>query len=90
MAKMDVFDCQDMPEDVKVYFFEHYGEGKSNDAYINVWLEGNCTATKEFLSLCDAECDPCQYREYDIVSKWIFEQGIDKESTDYVIVKRWW
>lgn len=87
MAKLDVFDCQEMPKDVKKYFFDHYGEGKSNDVYIDVYIEGDVDGDLcDSNDLCDSECDQCSLRTFNIVEQWLIEQGIKNEC----IVKRWW
>lgn len=86
MKLMQVFDCQDMPNEVKRAFFDDYGEGKCNDVYIMLYLEGDCP-NRECINVNRYQCDTCEYREYNIVEKWLMNNG----ATDgEVIVKRWW
>jgi hypothetical protein len=82
-----VFDCQKMPQDVKRYLFDHYGEGKSNDCYINIWIEGNCNS--EDNHECECECETCEFMSYDIVEQWLLDNGATVEDND-ILVKRWW
>jgi hypothetical protein len=78
-----VFDCQEMPNDVKDYFFKHYGEGKSNDCYINVWIEGDCEISDQDCTN-DYDCEKCIHRKYNIVDQWLLDNGAGDET----IVKR--
>lgn len=87
MVKLQkVFDCQDMPKDIRTYFFDNYGEGKSNDVYITVYIEGSCD-----INVCknDYKCWSCTFRKYNIVEQWLLDNGAT-EKDDSVIVKRWW
>jgi hypothetical protein len=83
MKYMQVFDCQDMPADVKENFYrqtEEYG----NDCYIRVYL-------KDFKNMSGIE-----YKEeygYDgtdggaLYLKWLVENGA---TDDVVLVNLWW
>lgn len=90
---LKVFDCQDMPEDVKAALFEHEREalmGRNNDSYIPWGI-----ADENF----DDENDPWALRKKKI-DAWLISSGArgptsdDPDSDDYcgeeVLIKYWW
>jgi len=79
---MLVFDCQEMPKDVKAFFFDRYGEGKSNDVFVTVYAEGDCDGD---CPTVDCDCEVCGKRTYNIVEQWLRDNG---SKDDEVIVKR--
>ena len=73
-----VFDCWDMPDNVREKFFELCSGGNSvgNDCYVS-WFP----------------CSPCFEEDSDIkdswlVDTWLLENGAN--ATETVIVQHWW
>ena len=77
-----VFDCQDMPEDLRKIFFDMFENG--NDSYVNwgiqdsIWDEGDSHG--ENVKLLD---------------KWLVENGASPAPAEHtageeVLIKYWW
>lgn len=77
-----VFDCQDMPPDVRTYFFELHEA--SNDTYVShevfapTFLDEADDGTEQIL--------PCE--DYSIVDAWLLENGAFVG--EYVLINHWW
>jgi len=76
-----VFNCQDMPEDIRKMFFEVSEAG--NDCYVDYWIgdtqweEGDKWGEK-----------------YIAIDKWLVENGAkpatEKKCGEEVLIKHWW
>lgn len=76
---MKVFDCQDMPDDVRTYLFESSYQG--NDCYVSQEVFGPTYFDED--SNTDIECE-----EYNIVCQWLLDNGAT--IGEYVIISHWW
>lgn len=71
-----VFDCQDMPDDVRNAFFATSEQG--NDCYVNVGVtDGDMMEAEDFDT------------ERSLVINWLWANGASPED-DSVIVQHWW
>lgn len=69
-----VFDCQNMPDDIKQYFMDLCSENcRSNDSYVDWYFEE------------DDELLP----EYQQVQAWLLSNGAEFKD-ESVIIKYWW
>jgi len=98
--KMWVFDCQEMPEEVRKQFFNN--SSASNDTYVCWFMYPEneyCETVKEFEKLNVNESDIVwkeiedghvywNARGKDIVSDWLLDNGIKVH--EEVIIKHWW
>lgn len=76
---MKVFDCQDMPENLREKFFEFYSDyGKSNDSCVT-WEIGSNSEPEETEKLIDM---------------WLVLNGADRATEDNcgeeVLIRYWW
>lgn len=79
MYKMlKVFDCQEMPDDVRVKFFEQCQQ--SNDCYVGWWPE-SATYVEDDGSIAPND-------EHTIVDAWLLANGADPY--EQVLIKHWW
>lgn len=99
MKKVKMFDCQDMPEEVRTIFFEYHQKG--NDILVEhyVYAENEYCSVKEFDKLNISE-DKIAQKEIedgdvyynllgkDVVSDWLVENGA--KIHDEVVIKHWW
>jgi hypothetical protein len=80
MYKMKkVFDCQDMPQETRVLFFEQEE------------AQNNCYITHEVMPPeWDAEGDDVMVpnEEYTVVDTWLLENGAF--IGEYILIKHWW
>lgn len=74
MKLMQVFDCTDMPRDVKKAFFER-NEGKGNDTYVTWSINDRGYGDEE-----DAQIA--------LVDKWLLTQHLMIDSE--VLISHWW
>jgi len=79
MRKMKVFDCQDMPEDIRAIFFGLYEHIKCNDVYVNHELENDTDP-------------PVEYQKLDA---WLIANGAKGAKNEHshgeeVLIKHWW
>jgi hypothetical protein len=78
---MKVFDCQEMPDDVREAFFSNTEGMYSNDCYINYWI---------------AECPEIDYEDNDphkVVDMWLKQFPLspsEASGEEPVIIKHWW
>ncbi len=81
MKLMKVFDCQDMPDDVRESFFDYCASGNSlgNDCYVD-WYSGDIVEE-------DEEQNPYS-RNFSKVVTWLVSQGATVD--EHVIIKHWW
>lgn len=87
---MKVFDCQDMPEDIRKIFFD-YSE-KGNDVYVDWWVH-----SERYFYLEGQDKDP-EYIEYvrqkTALDDWFIANGATPGKPDHegehIIVKHWW
>lgn len=79
MRLMKVFDCQDMPKEVRHVFYEETeGEGnRCNDIHVSWDIAGDWR-----------DCDGDTPNEK-LIDDWLFANGANREDKE-VIVKRWW
>lgn len=75
---MKVFDCSDMPDNVRKEFFENSYVG--NDCYIGRDVYAS--------TLVDDEGNTIESEEHTIVDAWLLENGAT--DGEYVIVKHSW
>lgn len=94
-----LFDCQDMPDDVRKKFFEYHG--RSNDISVEhfIYSENEYCSVKEFDKLNIAD-DQLIWKEVengnvsynvlgtDIISDWLHANGAKLHED--VLVKHWW
>lgn len=73
---MKVFDCQDMPDNVREVFFEHCSSGNSvsNDCYVD-WYS-------------DTFYDEEYCEKIHVVTSWLISQGATKD--EHVLIRHWW
>lgn len=78
---MKVFDCQDMPDDVREKFFKLCSGGNSvgNDCYVT-WYPVHPFFEEEGVLIVNEDCS--------IVDTWLLENGANEDET--VIVQHWW
>lgn len=75
-----VFDCQEMPDNVRKAFFDYYRDnGKGNDVYVR-WFG---SYSDEWLD-ADGEMMP----EYKPIHDWLVANGA--EPNEDVIINHWW
>ncbi len=100
---MKVFDCQDMPEDVRKCFFEKCGSpsfNHGNDCCVE-WHAFNTGIFKKELkeddiivgevkSTGDGFSDVFFRRGDNIVDDWLHDNGLGFECMKPVIIKHWW
>jgi hypothetical protein len=78
MRLMKVFDCQDMPCDIRNIFFEETEDSNHcNDIYVSWDIDGSWRDDTE-----DTDNEK-------LIDNWFFEQGAVREDKE-IIVKRWW
>ena len=80
MKLIKVFDCQEMPDDVREAFFCE--KEASNDCYVDWCLD-------DLPEDLNSEEDPCYGPDYLKVSKWLLENGASIDDKD-IIIKHWW
>lgn len=72
---LKIFDCQDMPKEVKQHFFEIYRySGVGNYCYVDYNVADSIWGEDEGYS-------------YKLVDEWLIENGAEK--TESVIIKHW-
>ncbi len=73
-----VFDCQDMPEDLKRKFFELDDHNRGNDCYIDWWIASDMDADENTKA----------------IDQWLIDNGADPGTKDKcgeeVLIKHWW
>lgn len=81
MKLMKVFDCQDMPDDLRHQFFEKErgGLGRGNRCYISWYIAANR--------------DPTLTEQ--AVDEWLVSQGAsgppnEDSEGEHVLIKHWW
>lgn len=74
-----VFDCQDMPKEIKRAFFEYMEKG--NDCYVALFIE-------EDLEEDELGEIPFFSKEYNRLIKWLLENGA--EDGEEVLIRHWW
>ena len=93
---MKVFDCQDMPEDIKKAFFA-CNEFASNDCYVS-WhhdiYHENVDETNEELEDNEDLKEETDYmksfiKNSKLVHDWLIENGME-EIDDKVLIQYWW
>ena len=74
MKMMKVFDCQDMPEHIRMYYFNDYCSCMSlgNDCYINLYVE----MSKD------------ESAEWNEMMQWFIDNGAEPD--EEVIISHWW
>jgi hypothetical protein len=74
MKRMKVFDCQDMPEDLRTEFFEdeREGHGRGNDVFISWYINYS------------TDPSPAQIA----INKWLIENGAKDD--EEVLIRHWW
>jgi len=80
--KLKVFDCQDMPEDVRKIFFNI--AKSENDSYINWYTEET-----------HYDWDGAGIKGHEIIDKWLIENGADPRVKparfgEKVLINHWW
>ena len=88
-----VFDCQEMPKEIRKDFFENRGESKSNDCYVEYYVADNWKPLAEVRDkkniVKQDKVDKCCYeRGDDVVSDWLMDNGA--KIGEEVLVKHWW
>lgn len=80
---MKVFDCYDMPKELRREFFDRSEAG--NDCYVSYFLEADCTTMS-----CDKEecSDNCEFIKYNNIQKWLLENGAIPD--EHVLIKHSW
>lgn len=80
---MKVFDCQDMPDDVREKFFGlcSGGNGVGNDCYISHWVAPTMVTRA---STGETEVD----EDHTIVDDWLLANGACEH--EHVIIQHWW
>lgn len=73
-----VFDCQKMPDDVRLKFFEQTEHG--NDCYISWW------PTSALYQEDDSTW--AENPDYTIVDEWLLANGAELD--EQVLIKHWW
>lgn len=80
-----VFDCQDMPDDLRKKFFD-YSESVGNDCYITWYMD------EYFYDLEARETDG-ELEEYEIISneisEWFTSNGANFKDKE-ILIKHWW
>jgi hypothetical protein len=88
---MKVFDCQDMPEDVKKIFFEM--EEANNDCYVDWHVHSERFFYK------DGQKEDAEYCEYvwrkQLVEDWLIVNGAlpgksNEHEGEHVLINHWW
>lgn len=87
---LKVFDCQDMPEDVKRAFFD-MKEMAGNDCYVSWWIHDERYPPEEEMDSYYRE----HKRKKDLIDGWLIANGADPapsedDSGERVLVKHWW
>ena len=90
---MKVFDCQDMPEEVKKIFFELAPDTAHNDVYVDWWVHD-----ERFFYEEGQKEDPeyCEYvRRKQLLENWLIENGAKpgksgEHEGEHVLIKHWW
>lgn len=84
MKLMQVFDCQDMPSNIREEFFDVTDDMvSSNDVHIN-WYVGECDDTTYEMY---GEKEDAQHR---LVDTWLKEDCGTELISEEVLIKRWW
>ena len=81
MKIMKVFNCQDMPEEIKRIFFE-LNLGTGNDCYVQWNPELHMEAEDEF------GIEDEIVKKYKIVQKWLIDNGSAED--EEVLINHWW
>lgn len=77
---MKVFDCQDMPDDVRRAFFDHYRDwGPGNDSYVNWTIKTDTDPSKEEI----------------MIDTWLIANGAndapsEEDEGETVLISHWW
>ena len=83
MKLYQVFDCQDMPQQVRANFYQ-WSEHVGNDCYIIVDLTDFKNMTAEIFK------EECGYNDTDggaLFMQWLLDNGATDEA---VLVNHWW
>ena len=83
MEEMKVFDCQEMPDDVRAAFFK-LNEGKINDVFVphQIGYPDDYPDPDPTPDVAEA------MKDAEAVDKWLMEHGAEDEEN--VLVKHWW
>lgn len=86
---MKVFDCQEMPADLRKKFFDRFNRG--NDTYVKVYVHDEQKPRSEYnggeVLYVDTELDFIVERGDDPISDYLYDSGAGREA---VLVKHWW
>lgn len=90
-----VFNCQDMPQDLREKFFDLYDWCMSNDVYVSYEIAGS---RYKYTLLDGTEVDDSNSSvalAEMAIDKWLIENGaIGQEDNDLsgeeVLIRRWW
>lgn len=81
---MKVFDCQDMPEDIRRVFFDAHEE--RNDSYV-LW-------TLETAGINDTDTDKDYDADHKLIDQWLIDNGAKPgepgRSGETVLINHWW
>lgn len=87
MKTMKVFDCQEMPYDIRKTFFEwvNSDNGHGNDCLVN-W--NTQTWTEEAETVGDCGMNEELAKKFHIVNNWLLKNGMNPKED--VIIRHWW
>ena len=89
--RMNVFDCQEMPDDIRKIFFE-FAEAH-NDCYVDWWVHSE---RYFYLEGQKEDAEYCEYvRKKTALDDWFVANGAkpgksNEHEGEHIIVKHWW
>ena len=93
MTTAKVFDCQEMPENIRKIFFDRYGRS-ANDVFVSVWVleagkpESEDTGTEIIGEYMTSLGRYIKNRGDYPVQDWLFDNGANE--SEEVLVRHWW